>query len=365
MSAGRRPPRPASAPLPAGPAQRRDEAADQRDVAGAERDRAGDDRDDAAQNRDDAGNVRDELAQTRDDAGDLRDEAARVRDRAARGRDIAAERRDREADVRDALALQGEAGNRSGSRSGPVSPTTAWADVRSAVARRDAAGDRLHAARDREAGAAERTEAGDDRVISLTDRDSGASERAEAEADRGSSQSDRDSGAEERVEAGRDRSIALGDRAFSSTALANASKDGLTGVYTRAAGTVELQREVDRARRTGQSLVLAFLDVDGLKAVNDAGGHAAGDRVLVRVAEALRTKLRPYDLIVRYGGDEFVCALAGASSADADQCLQRVRAVLAAGAEPASVTAGTTDLRPGDTLELMLGRADANLYRQR
>jgi diguanylate cyclase (GGDEF)-like protein len=71
----------------------------------------------------------------------------------------------------------------------------------------------------------------------------------------------------------------------------------------------ELEREIARATRTRQPLVLAFVDVDHLKEINDVHGHAAGDQVLQAVAETLRTTLRGYDLIFRYGGDEFVCAL--------------------------------------------------------
>ncbi len=60
-----------------------------------------------------------------------------------------------------------------------------------------------------------------------------------------------------------------------------------------------MEREIPRARRTEQPLVLAFLDVYQLKAINDASGHAAGDRVLVKVAETVKAHVRSYDLILR------------------------------------------------------------------
>ena len=72
-----------------------------------------------------------------------------------------------------------------------------------------------------------------------------------------------------------------------------------------------------RARREGTSLVVAFVDVDGLKAVNDTHGHAAGDDVLRAVAERLRARMRSYDLLVRMGGDEFLCALPNITVAEA------------------------------------------------
>ncbi len=88
------------------------------------------------------------------------------------------------------------------------------------------------------------------------------------------------------------------------------SIDELTGAYRRDAGIVELVRETARAKRTQEPLVLAFVDVDGLKATNDTQGHAAGDRILCTVVDVIRAHLRSYDLVVRYGGDEFVCAFA-------------------------------------------------------
>jgi diguanylate cyclase (GGDEF)-like protein len=128
---------------------------------------------------------------------------------------------------------------------------------------------------------------------------------------------------------------------------------------------VELEREVARAIRSGQPLVVAFLDVDHLKAVNDASGHAAGDQMLVEIASTIRRELRPYDLVIRYGGDEFVCAIAGLDKAAATKRLSRVNAVLARASAHGSVTAGIAELQPDDTLEDIIARADAELYRER
>ena len=264
-----------------------------------------------------------ESAVERQHAADLRDDAADRRDQSALMRDVAAARRDRQADERDLAALLGEAASAQLPMSTRSAASHAQAVLRSATARRDAAGDRGHAARDRQAGAVERTKAEDD------------------------------------------RDTASGDRGQATIDLTHASLDGLTGVYTRSAGLLELQREVDRARRSAAPLSLVFVDVDGLKAVNDAGGHAAGDRVLERVAAALLGRLRPYDLVVRYGGDEFLCALAGMGSTEAGTRMGQVNTVLSADLPVASVSIGVSDLRTDDTLDGLIARADDDLYRGR
>jgi diguanylate cyclase (GGDEF)-like protein len=128
---------------------------------------------------------------------------------------------------------------------------------------------------------------------------------------------------------------------------------------------MELERDIGRARRERQPLVLVFVDVDRLKEINDSLGHAAGDRMLCAVANALRAKLRPHDLIIRYGGDEFVCAIAGVNAADARKRLALVNADLAVGSEPGSISVGLSHLLPPDTVEALVARADAALYRQR
>ena len=117
---------------------------------------------------------------------------------------------------------------------------------------------------------------------------------------------------------------------------------------------------MDRTRRTGERLVVGFVDVDGLKAVNDAGGHAAGDHLLREIVRAIQRDLRSYDLVARYGGDEFVCALTG----DMDAIRARFRhmaAQFAKATDGATVTVGLAEMQPEEPLEDLLARADADL----
>lgn len=155
------------------------------------------------------------------------------------------------------------------------------------------------------------------------------------------------------------------NRATAETERQAATLDALTGAHLRGPGLRELEREIARAARTHQPLTVVFLDVDSLKAVNDTHGHAAGDRLLVEVATTLRAMLRPYDLIVRVGGDEFVCALAGLSQADASQRMSLLSGALASGPEHGSVTVGIAELEMGDSLSTLVDRADAKLYATR
>jgi len=169
---------------------------------------------------------------------------------------------------------------------------------------------------------------------------------------------DIDMAAEDRHAAADDRDAAERDR----EAL---SLDDLTGTYRRGPGFVELERDLLKARRADPQLVLAFVDVDGLKAVNDSGGHSAGDRLLRVVVESLRSQLRDYDLIVRYGGDEFLCSMPGVTMDEAALRVERVNAAMASTAEGGSVSVGLAELRPDDTLATLITRADGALYHER
>jgi diguanylate cyclase (GGDEF)-like protein len=111
--------------------------------------------------------------------------------------------------------------------------------------------------------------------------------------------------------------------------------------------------------------VFAFVDVDGLKAINDGLGHAAGDQTLREVATVLRSNARPYDVVIRYGGDEFLCVFANEPVSTALERFALVKTALAAGATPAAITVGIAELQHGESLEDSIRRADAELYRDR
>lgn len=127
---------------------------------------------------------------------------------------------------------------------------------------------------------------------------------------------------------------------------------------------MELEREMARAKRTKQPFALAFVDVDDLKGTNDSLGHAAGDRLLLDTANAIRAHLRSYDLVIRFGGDEFLCALLDVTMAEAAKRFSLVNADLAE-THQASVTVGLAELEADDALEDLIERADKALYENR
>jgi diguanylate cyclase (GGDEF)-like protein len=185
-----------------------------------------------------------------------------------------------------------------------------------------------------------------------------------AAADRAGALRDRRGGASDRTQAADDREAASADRFLSAQERAASSIDELTGAYRRDAGTLELRREIARATRTKQPFTLAFVDVDGLKATNDSLGHAAGDQRLRQTVRIVRAHLRSYDLFVRFGGDEFVCALQEVGVSEAAKRFEAMDQDLQTTGH-GSITVGLAELLPEDSLEDLIARADEALYKAR
>jgi diguanylate cyclase (GGDEF)-like protein len=236
---------------------------------------------------------------------------------------------------------------------------------------RPSADDRDRTAEDRDqiseahdAAAQSRDERADTRDRRAERREEATSFDAAAASDRAGAWRDRRGGANDRMHAADDRAAASIDRLLASRERAASSIDELTGAYRRDPGIVELAREVARAKRTRRPFVLAFADVDGLKATNGSLGHAAGDQLLCRVVDTMRSHLRSYDLVVRYGGDEFLCALLDVGIDSAAERVVHISADLAT-YPAASISTGLAELRPQDSLEELIARADAALRAQR
>ena len=143
----------------------------------------------------------------------------------------------------------------------------------------------------------------------------------------------------------------------------SAATDPLTGLANRRA----FEERLD-ARLAGQSSTFAvlMLDVDDLKQVNDAEGHAAGDAVLVEVARVLRAHVREGDLVTRWGGDEVVLLVDGLDRVGAISLARRVGGTLLAGgggSRSISVSLGTACYpADGSSRDTLLAAADRSMY---
>jgi len=149
-----------------------------------------------------------------------------------------------------------------------------------------------------------------------------------------------------------------------------ARTDPLTRLPNRAQFDQRFAQVVAAAHSAGQPLSVMFLDLDRFKAINDAHGHAAGDQCLEAVGEVLRRHVRASDLVVRYGGEEFVLALEGAGLERAASAAELLRAAvesegcaLDSRRIALTVSIGVAELRPGEDALALLARADAALYR--
>jgi diguanylate cyclase (GGDEF)-like protein len=147
--------------------------------------------------------------------------------------------------------------------------------------------------------------------------------------------------------------------------LALATTDSLTGLANHRRLLEVLRAEMARSGRTGRPFVVAFMDMDELKSINDKFGHLVGSRAICRVAEALRSSCRAMDTPARYGGDEFAVVLPETTEAGGRAVLERIAARLAADVNgPRLSVSGGVALFPrdGDSPTLLLRAADRLLY---
>lgn len=146
--------------------------------------------------------------------------------------------------------------------------------------------------------------------------------------------------------------------------------DPLTGLPNRAAWSERLEYEIGQWQQHGNTLMLAMLDLDHFKRINDNYGHLAGDKVLKIIASVLRKRLRPTDFIARFGGEEFVLLMPSTVPANGMKLLETLRASIEAcpfhfRGEPVTVTLsiGLATFRHGEHGDVVLKRADQALYR--
>ncbi|WP_448722591.1 diguanylate cyclase [Pseudomonas farris] len=163
---------------------------------------------------------------------------------------------------------------------------------------------------------------------------------------------------------------ALGYREHLEEQRQKALIDPLTGLPNRAAWSERLEHEIDQWQQHGNTLLLAMLDLDHFKRINDNYGHLAGDKVLKIIASVLRKRLRGTDFIARFGGEEFVLLMPATLPMAGAKLLETLRASIEAcpfhfKGERVTITIsmGLTAFRPGEHSDLVIKRADQALYR--
>jgi two-component system, cell cycle response regulator len=173
-----------------------------------------------------------------------------------------------------------------------------------------------------------------------------------------------------RVEVGR-RFISLNERLIAAQhALeVQARTDPLTGAMNVRAVLERLHEELARAERESAPLSLGILDIDNFKSVNDSYGHLAGDQVLRELVRRVSVSVRPYNVLGRIGGEEFLVILPGADAAAAASCLERIRLSISRAPFEAeshllgiTVSLGGVTVE-GDPVDVLLRLADEALYR--
>ena len=142
--------------------------------------------------------------------------------------------------------------------------------------------------------------------------------------------------------------------------------DPLTGLANRRGGEQDIASEIARAKRQKTPLSCILLDIDRFKEVNDTFGHQAGDHLLREISALLRRTVRAYDVLVRWGGEEFLIILPSVDLDQARRLADRVRRAVESletqGVGPITVSAGAAMLDADYDFEAMMTQADRRLY---
>lgn len=155
--------------------------------------------------------------------------------------------------------------------------------------------------------------------------------------------------------------------AFMIVLVREAIRDNLTGSFSRHSGQELLELQFNLSRRNGMPMTVAFIDLDHFKEVNDRFGHDAGDRVLVEAAAALRRELRTGDILIRWGGEEFIIILPSITAEQACIALGRQRLVgygLRPDGKPVTASIGIAERLRDNAADWqqLVTKADARMY---
>jgi diguanylate cyclase (GGDEF)-like protein len=148
--------------------------------------------------------------------------------------------------------------------------------------------------------------------------------------------------------------------------------DALTGLPNRRYLERTLRSRLDRMHRYGQSFGVLFIDVDNFKKVNDSYGHEVGDEVLKMVAQTLVRNIRSFDVVGRWGGEEFVAIIASVTEEELPGIAEKFRVLVGQSKLPpeshsvrVTVSIGAALAKPGDTKEVLLKKVDRLMYRSK
>jgi two-component system cell cycle response regulator len=149
--------------------------------------------------------------------------------------------------------------------------------------------------------------------------------------------------------------------------LFQTSHDPVTGVLNRSSIMGMLARELARADREGNSISVMLVDVDGFKKINEEHGHEAGDAVLKMIGARLRTAIRPYDQIGRYGADDFLVIAPGCKGRESERLARRLRDTIRAAFAPSvvqvTVSIGVTVATGREQAATVVAIADSAMFR--